>query len=368
MESEYRIGIYLKSYAVDKPYNWERRELRSIDRLSAYRIEYVVSLFLTVDENKYKLVYNIQPYEFRLIDIVKSYNRGLYLLKVNKDNNAVNKFAPLDRLILGGRDELDFDNIKLLKVKAADDYFSFKRSLYQRNIELFILSGGNKTRFSLKEQYWVEYVYETAMYEVFAQHIREKFHNYVKMYLETYSNIKDLDLSQILEGLQVEVDEIFKNKVGGDDSYYVDETRTISYPIEELDDYLKDYIKIGRRNIYKDSGYTSACSMAIKGLKTGILSNEEVKDIRDKLISEYSPENHIFALIDRALVQYEKRLAIPRLHRNDSGLDSYLMSISFITSLEKIIGGGAYVVEWDNIESLIERANYHIRKLTWWED
>lgn len=179
---------------------------------------------------------------------------------------------------------------------------------------------------------------------------------------------KHYSFALILEGLQVEVDEIFKNKVGGDDSYYVDETRTISYPIEELDDYLKDYIKIGRRNIYKNSGYTSAYSMAIKGLKTGILSNEEVKDIRDKLISEYSLENHIFALIDRALVQYEERLTIPRLHRNDSGLDSYLMSISFITSLEKIIGGGAYVVEWDNIESLIERANYHIRKLTWWED
>lgn len=193
MESEYKIGIYLKSYSVDKPYNWERRELRSIDRLSAYRIEYVVSFFLTVDENKYKLVYNIQPYEFRLIDIVKSYTRGLYLLRVNKDNNAVNKFAPLDRLILGGSDELDFDNIKLVKVKAADDYFSFKRSLYQRNIELFILRGRNKTRFSLKEQYWVEYVYETAMYEAFAQHIREKFHNYVKTYLETYSNIKDLE-------------------------------------------------------------------------------------------------------------------------------------------------------------------------------
>jgi len=368
MESEYKIGIYLKSYAVDKPYNWERRELRSIDRPSAYRVEYVVTLFLTVDENKYRLVYNVQPYEFRLIDVVKSYPKGLYILKINKNNDIVNKFEHLGRLILGECEELDFDNIKLVKVKSLNDYFSFKRSLYQRNIELFILNGRDKTRFSLREQYWVEYVYETAIYEAFAQHIREKFHNYVKTYIKTYSNIKDLDLSHILEDLQVEVDEIFKNKVGGDDSYFVDETRTISYPFEELDNYLKDYIKIGRRNIYKDSGYTSAHSMAIKGLKTGMLSNKEVKDIRDKLISEYSVENHVFALIDNALGQYEARLAIPRLHRNDSGFDSYLMSISFIISLEKVIGGGAYVVEWDNIESLIEQANYHIRKLTWWED
>jgi hypothetical protein len=368
MESEYKIGIYLKSYAVDKPYNWERRELRSIDRPSAYRVEYVVTLFLTVDENNYRLVYNVQPYEFRLLDVVKSYPKGLYILKVNKNDDVVTKFEHLGRLILGESEELDFDNIKLVKVKTANDYFSFKRSLYQRNIELFILNGGNKTRFSLKEQYWVEYVYETAMFEAFAQHIREMFHNYVKTYIKTYSNIKDIDLSHILEDLQVEVDEIFKNKVGGDDSYYVDETRTISYPIEELDNYLIDYIKIGRRNIYKDSGYTSAYNMAIKGLKTGVLSNEEVKDIRDKLISEYSIESHIFALIDGVLVQYEKCLTIPRLHRNDSGLDSYLMSKSFITSLEKIIGGGAYVVNWDNIGSLMEKANHHIRKLTWWND
>lgn len=81
--------------------------------------------------------------------------------------------------------------------------------------------------------------------------------------------------------------------------------------------------------------------MAIKGLKNGILSNEEVKNIRDKLISEYSIENHIFALIDSVLGQYEELLAIPRLHRNDSGLDSYLMSMPFITSLEKIIGEGS---------------------------
>lgn len=368
MESGYKIGIYLKSYAIDEPYNWERRELRSIDRPSAYRIEFVVSFFLTVDENNYRLVYNIQPYEFRLIETVKKYSKGLYILRVSKDRNIVSKFESIGQLIFGGNDELDFDNIKLIKVKTSNDYFDFKRSLYHRNIELFILSGGNKTRFSLKEQYWVEYVYETAMYEAFAQHIREEFHNYVKTYLETYSNIKDLDLSQILEDLQVEVYEIFKNKVGGDDSYYVDETRTISYPIEDLDDYLKDYIKIGRRNIYKDSGYTSAYSMSIKGLKTGLLSNEEVKDIRNKLISEYSLENHIFALIDRTLVQYEECLAIPRLHRNDSGLDSYLMSMSFIASLERIIGGGTYVVNWDNIESLVEKANHYIKKLTWWND
>lgn len=368
MEPAYKIGIYLKSYAIDKPYEWERRELRSIDRPSAYRIEYVVSLFLTVVENNYRLVYNIQPYEFQLIDKVKRYTKGLYILKINEHTNIISKFESLDRLILGGIDELDFDNIKLTKVKSANDYFSFKRSLYQRNLELILLNGQNKTRFSLIEQYWVEYVYETAMYEVFAQHIREKFHTYVKTYIEAFSKVKNIDLSKILEDLQVEIDEIFINKVGGDDSYYVDETRTISYPVDKLDSYLKDYLKLGRRNIHKDSGYTSAYNMAIKDLKTGKLPNEDIKEIRDKLIADYSIDNHIFAMIDGVLGQYENLLSIPRLHRNASGLDSYLMSSSFITSLEKIIGGGSYVVNWDNIELLIEKANDHIKKLMWWMD
>lgn len=368
MESEYKIGIYLKSYAIDKPYEWEHRELRPIDRPSAYRIEYVVSLFLTVVENNYRLVYNIQPYNFQLIEKVKRYSKGLYILKVNEDTNIVSKFESLEKLILGGIDELDFDNIKLTKVKAVNDYFSFKRSLYQRNLELFLLIGQKKSRFSLIEQYWVEYVYETAMYEVFAQHIREKFHAYVKAYFDAFSKVKDINLHKILEDLQVEIDEIFINKVGGDDRYYVDETRTISYPIEELDSYLKDYLRIGRTNIYKDSGYTSAYNMAVKDLKTGKLPKEDVNEIRDKLITNYSIDNHVFAIIDGVLGRYEERLSIPRLHRNSSGLDSYLMSTSFITSLEKIIGGGSYVVNWDNIELLIEKANHHIKKLTWWID
>lgn len=366
MNSDYKIGIYLKSYAVDKPYNWEQRELQSIDRPSAYRIEYIVSLFLTVVEGNYRLVYNVQPYEFQLIHDVKRYSKGLYILKIN--NDCVSKFEPLERLISGGIVELEFDSIKLTTIKAKKDYFDFKRSIYHKNLELLILDGPNKTRFSLIEQNWVEYIYETTKYEALAKNIAENFHSYVKSYIETYSKIKDIDLSKILEGLQVEVEEIFINKVGGDDRYYVDETRTISYPIDELDNYLKNYIKIGRRNVYKDSGYTSAYNMAIKDLKTGKLPIDDVNDIRNKLIAEYSIDSHVFANIDGLLQRYQELMTIPCLHRNDSGLDSYLMSMSFITSLEKIIGGGSFIVYWDSIESLIEKANHYIKRLMWWKD
>ncbi len=368
MNTEYKIGIYLKSYAVDKPYDWEKRELRPVDRPSAYRVEYVVSLFLTVINDTYTLTYKIQPYDFQLLNSIKSYSKGLYILEIDKTNNSILSFEPLSQIILSSSDEMHFRNIRIIKVKAESDYFSFKRSLYHKNIELFILDGSSKSKFSVIEQNWVEYIYEIDKYNIFVSNIVEIFHNYIEVYKKTYAEVKSVNLQEILRDLQVEIDEIFINKVGGDDRYYVDETRTISYPIEKLDEYLREYIKIGRRNIHKDSGYTSAHSMALKGLKTGILPKEDVSSIRENLISEYSTDTHIFAIIDRLLRQYENYLEIPRLHRNDSGLDAYLMSSSFITSLERIIGGGSYIVNWDNIDSLIENANLHIKKLMWWKD
>ncbi len=368
MNTEYKIGIYLKSYAVDKPYEWEKRELRPIDRPSAYRVEYIVSLFLTVINNTYTLTYKTQPYDFQLLNSAKRYSKGLYILEIDTTNNSILSFEPLNQIILGGSDEMYFRNIRIEKVKAERDYFSFKRSLYHRNIELFILDGSDKSGFSSIEQNWVEYVYETAKYNTFVSNITEIFHDYIKAYKEAHNKVKGFNLQAILSDLHVEIDEIFISKVGGDDRYYVDETRTISYPTEKLDDYLREYIKIGRRNIYKDSGYTSAHSMALKGLKTGVLPAEDVSSIRENLISEYSTETHIFAIIDRLLRQYENLLEIPRLHRNDSNLDAYLMSSTFITSLERIIGGGSYIVNWDNIESLIAKANLHIKKMMWWKD
>lgn len=368
MKTEYKIGIYLKSYAIDEPYSWQKRTLQSIERPSAYRIEYFVSLFLVVIEDEYRLVYKIQPYEFKLNDVIKRYTKGLYILEIDTVKNLVISFESLNNLILGKENEMSFGNITVSKIKVQNDYFSFSRSVFSRNIELYITSGADKIRFSNIEKNWVEYIYETAIYEAFAKDIKAKFHNYIKEYLKVRSSIDNIDLQKILNDLQIEVEEIFINKVGGDDSYYVDETRTISFPIEQLDKFLKDYIKVGRRNIYKDSGYTSAYNMAIKGLKTGILPDEDVSEIRDKLISEYSKETHTFAIIDEILTHYEKKLSIPRLHRNDSGMISYLMSPSFILSLERIIGGGSIVVNWDNIESIINLANKHIIKLMWWKD
>lgn len=108
------------------------------------------------------------------------------------------------------------------------------------------------------------------------------------------TRVLQYDLSEILKELHISVRESFVCRPGKDDFYYVYKTVTIGYPEEELDNYLKDYIGLGERCIHKDSGYTSAYNMAIKGLITGDYNDDNVNKEREKLLSEYSPQKHIY--------------------------------------------------------------------------
>jgi len=366
MERNIFIGKFLKAYAVDKPYEWEKRQLASIDRPSAYRIENFIIVFLVYDPyNKYyKLVYYIEKYTFQGLNRLKKFDEGLYLLRIDKDFLHVENFHSLNSVLYRGQ-TIEFEGIKfeLLPPKYLDVFFH--RSFNSYN---FRLLGNNKPfPFSPIENVWIDYISEVFRYEDFAKELPALFYKYVKLYLTTAKELEKCDIRQILKDLSIEVYEVFRNKVGGDDSYFVHEVRSVSYDMNEIDNYLKEYLKLGDREVHRDSGYTSAYNLRIPDLKTGKICEKDVDEVRQCLVNEYSKENHIFANIGQWLEQYLNLTKLPTRHRYSNGLEAYLFSPIFSTTVEKLLGGGCYVREWDNFDEHLMSVNEKLKGLTWWE-
>lgn len=121
---------------------------------------------------------------------------------------------------------------------------------------------------------------------------------------EIEQKVKQVNLSEILKDLHVFVEESFICRPGKDDYYVVYKTVTIGCPEDELDGYLKNYIGLGKRKVHMDSGFTSAYNMAIKGLVTGDYDEEEVNKERERLISQYSSQDHIYHNISEYVKQH----------------------------------------------------------------
>jgi len=123
--------------------------------------------------------------------------------------------------------------------------------------------------------------------------------------------ISNIDIDDILSSLEVSVSESFISKVGGDDRYSVDRFTTSSLPNIGKDSYLNQLLGIGRKNLYKDSGYTSAYNMALPNLKTGVLAGEDLREYLQLLKDNYSRVTHIAILLKKwcedYFSQYEKQ-------------------------------------------------------------
>lgn len=361
-----KIGLLLKSYAIDKPYEWQRQQLDSIDRPSAYRIDTIVSIFLVNDsENKYQLVYKREVYSFDKLRQIKSLIPGLYLLSLDSQTNAVNNYCSLSNLITR-QEPIEFEGVTYCMKEASYKNFFFRVSAFSWN---YVIQKVNdkKLPFSAKENAWFQYVCEVNLYERFAQNLPSLFRQYVDSYLEERNIVSKFDIADIVKDLTIEIYEVFRNKVGGDDSYFVHEVRDVSYDKSQLDKYLIEYLKIGNREIHRDSGYTSAYNMAIPNLKTGHLPEDDVKPIREQLIKEYSSQSHVHSRLHDIIEQYVKVATIPKRHRFCDGLISYLFSQGFVSDLEHILGGGSYVREWDNFDEHIKFVNSKLAGLVWYK-
>lgn len=116
--------------------------------------------------------------------------------------------------------------------------------------------------------------------------------------------ISSIELDAILSSLEVSVSESFISKVGGDDRYSVNRLTTTSLPNIENDNYLTQLLSLGRKNLYEDSGYTSAYSMALPNLKTGVMAGRELSVYLQSLRDKYSAIDHITFLIKEWCIGY----------------------------------------------------------------
>lgn len=124
-------------------------------------------------------------------------------------------------------------------------------------------------------------------------HDYSPFDNMYKVIHGIKDYVNSFEIEDLLQDLEVEVSEHFRHKIGDDDSYSVHRQATLSSPIANNDNYLKNLIGIGGTQIYSDSGYCSAESMRLENLITGKYTGQILEDEKQKIISSYSKEEHL---------------------------------------------------------------------------
>lgn len=202
-----------------------------------------------------------------------------------------------------------YENDKELKKEGVEMVFSYygdlKPSLYKE---------GKKQNLTENENYLLVWYYLYIKYKEIGDQAYWKQASLTKENIEKRlqsieKSLESFSIEDVLKGLRINVKEIFINKVGGDDRYYVHKKVETNYPIEQMDSYIQDYIGIGDREIYRDSGYTS--NLAIKGLIKGEYNEEQLKNEKEKLISNYSKSKHAESL----LIEYIADRAHPAYHQ-----------------------------------------------------
>lgn len=109
--------------------------------------------------------------------------------------------------------------------------------------------------------------------------------------------VNSVNIKDILSDITVEVTESFRHKRDDDDSYSVWRTASVKDELVKKDLYLSRLLGLGTQRIYHDSGYCSAESMALKDLITGIYEGASLEEEKNKIMSEYSKEEHIGSLL-----------------------------------------------------------------------
>lgn len=130
-----------------------------------------------------------------------------------------------------------------------------------------------------------------------------KYVKQIKTYIDT------IDIAEILKDLKVTVHDHYRNKIGGDDSYYIDREASVSSQLAYSDEYLKTVIGIGHHNIYSDSGYTSNLKAYAKDFieenPLGEYDGELLEKEKTKIIASYSKEEHMGYLLSKRFIERE---------------------------------------------------------------
>jgi hypothetical protein len=130
--------------------------------------------------------------------------------------------------------------------------------------------------------------------EEIAEKCKDKHRIALKKHIEYVLN---LNIEEVVSSLSINVWDIHRNKIGGDDTYTVYKTVELSDKSLYIDGYLNYYLGLGEKCIIEERGFTS--HFPHPEIRFGLYDETQLKIEREKLINGYSKVNHLFWLMYR---------------------------------------------------------------------
>lgn len=196
------------------------------------------------------------------------------------------------------------DYIKTTVFSKGVDLFSLKNNYYHKSFYFFedhlveeqfssLFSRLFLSLFSIK---CVVKSIETSHDEL------DSFSNYEKTFYQILINtikqyVESISIEKIVSGLSVIIEEHFVHRAGRDDIYIVSETTSCVDSRVYGDSYLSELLDLGSKDTYTNRGFCPAEDMALPGLKTGPLDEDEMRERKQQIIERYSKENHVGNLL-----------------------------------------------------------------------
>ena len=130
----------------------------------------------------------------------------------------------------------------------------------------------------------------------------DSFSNYEKTFYQILINtikqyVESISIEKIVSGLSVIIEEHFVHRAGRDDIYIVSETTSCVDSRAYSDSYLSKLLDLGSKDTYTNRGFCPAEDMALPGLKTGALNEEEMRERKNHVLESYSREKHVGYLL-----------------------------------------------------------------------
>lgn len=120
------------------------------------------------------------------------------------------------------------------------------------------------------------------------------FDNGIDYFCDTYTRAQQIDVKKVINSLKIEIQQSHTQKIGDDESYYIDRITTCDIPEAINDSFLKEFLKLGKENIYTDSGFTSWQNLVVPGIVDGPIPEDELLNIKTQKEQLYSLARHSY--------------------------------------------------------------------------
>ena len=358
------IALYLYTYRMNK---WIMEPIHYTSSSGLSRDDYL-SLFLGYNNElkQYYLFYIIQQHKFKHeLKYRKELDKYNEIFLISTVGDKVIDYYPIGDK---GQNKIKCELnqcVVILNIEEKVNYsgcpnFNFYCSIKAENGDKQVIS------FDEEEKELLAYhIIDERNQEFVSAMSNISFKNVTDLYASVIKKVDSYNLKEILKDLEIEVYDYLRIKIGGDNTYTVTETRNVSYPIEKIDKYLIDYLKLGTTS-YSESAYSSAESMIDSSLITGKYSKKQVEKVKKDLIKHYSKQEHLEWVFNNSdiIADFKKHLFLANF-RNTKPLESLFFARDFYKHLEREMGFFKTHVHVDEYATCIERGNCALKNTSW---